>query len=140
VISLDKENMTKEKSIVMVIEDEKDLLHAIEKSLEAKGLKVLPYTEGIVALDYFSNENLREEDVPDVIWLDYYLGDTNGLSFVQELRRLEKYKDIPVVVVSNGGVQEKVNTMLALGVRKYLLKANHSLENIIQNVLSQINK
>ena len=43
----------------------------------------------------------------------------------------ERFTKIPVIVVSNSASEEKGKNMLALGVRKYLLKASYRLDELI---------
>lgn len=116
-----------EKIKVLVVEDEELLLQAISKKLSSQGIEVVTSTSATQAMDYLKNL----DGLPDAIWLDYYLPDMNGLDFVKELKKEEKWSEIPVVVVSNSASDEKKNSMLALGVDKYVLKAQHRLEEII---------
>jgi DNA-binding NarL/FixJ family response regulator len=51
-----------------------------------------------------------------------------------------KWKNIPVVIVSNSASQQKVHDMLALGANKYLLKAEYRLDEIIQTVKKFVEK
>jgi len=111
----------------MIVEDETLLLQAITKKLKLSGIDVLSCASGQQALDYL--ESLDE--MPDAIWLDYYLKDMNGLSFMEELKKNKQWATIPVVVVSNSASSEKVHNMLALGVKKYILKAEYRLDEII---------
>jgi two-component system, chemotaxis family, chemotaxis protein CheY len=120
--------MKKQNKTIMVVEDESLLLQAITKKLKLTGMDVLSCASGKQALDYLKNL----EVLPNAIWLDYYLKDMNGLLFMQEIRQNPKWKKIPVIVVSNSAGPEKVSNMMALGVKKYILKAEHRLEDIIQ--------
>lgn len=122
--------MSKESPVVMVVEDETLLLQAITKKLKLSGMDVLSCASGQQAIDYL--ESL--EEMPDVVWLDYYLKDMNGLAFMQELKQNEKWADIPVLVVSNSASPEKVHNMLGLGAKKYILKAEYRLDEIIEMI------
>jgi len=122
-----KEKMDK-KLTVMVIEDEAVLLDAIIKKLGLSDIEAIPCRSGGIAIEYLTKKKVR----PDVIWLDYYLGDMNGLIFMRRLRESGKWDDIPVVVVSNSASNETVENMAKFGVEKYLLKAEHRLDDIIQ--------
>ena len=113
---------------VLVIEDEELLLEAIARKLSNDGLEPITCTGASQAFDYL--KSLPE--TPDVIWLDYYLKDTNGLEFMKLLMKDPRWSQIPVVVVSNSASEEKRKAMLALGVKKYLLKAEYRLEEIIK--------
>ncbi|OGM23400.1 hypothetical protein A2865_04410 [Candidatus Woesebacteria bacterium RIFCSPHIGHO2_01_FULL_39_17] len=126
-----------EKTIkVMVIEDEELLLQAISKKLTSKGFEPITCTSAKQALDYLANIT----EYPDVIWLDYYLEDMNGLEFMRELRKKEAWTKIPVVVVSNSASDEKKASMLELGVKEYILKAQYRLEDIIQILREVVEK
>ncbi len=119
---------------IMVVEDEELLMKAIVKKLEINGLKTTAYASGKDALKYLSNAT----DIPDAIWLDYHLSDMDGLSFMGELKKLERYDKVPVFVVSNSASPEKVRGMLALGVEKYMVKAEHRLDELIEIIKTSI--
>lgn len=120
--------MTKAATTVMVVEDETLLLEAAKKKLEHEGIAVVPCPSGEVALEHVKN---LDAPIPDAIWLDYYLKDMNGLAFMQAIKTDPKWAEIPVIVVSNSASPEKVHNMLALGVNKYILKAQYRLDEII---------
>lgn len=111
----------------MVVEDEELLLQALTKKFKLAGLDVLSCSSGQQAIDYLNNL----DNLPDAISLDYYLKDMNGLAFMQQVRDNPKWADIPVIVLSNSASPEKVTNMLALGAKKYLLKAEYRLDEII---------
>lgn len=119
--------MSKQNPTIMVVEDEVLLLNAITKKLKLSGMDVLSCASGQQAMDYLQNL----DELPDAVWLDYYLKDMNGLAFMQELKGDPKWADIPVLVVSNSASPEKVHNMLALGAKKYILKAEYRLDEII---------
>jgi DNA-binding NarL/FixJ family response regulator len=50
---------------------------------------------------------------------------------MQEIKNNPKWADIPVLVVSNSASPEKVHNMLGLGAKKYILKAEYRLDEII---------
>lgn len=112
---------------IMVVEDEQLLLQAITKKIKLVDMDVLSCSSGKQAIDYL--ESL--EALPDAIWLDYYLKDMNGLAFMQQIKSNKKWEDIPVLVVSNSASPEKVTNMLGLGAKKYILKAEYRLDQII---------
>ncbi|MFA9288625.1 MAG: response regulator [Weeksellaceae bacterium] len=115
---------------VMIIEDEDLLLQAISKKFEKNGVKTVGCTSSSQALDYLKSM----PQLPDAIWLDYYLKDGNGLEFMQQMKSDPKLEAIPVIVVSNSASDDKVKTLLALGVQKYFLKAEHRLDELIDEL------
>lgn len=123
-------------STIMVVEDENLLLQAITKKLKLSNLDVISCSTGEQAIDYL--RSLQE--FPDAIWLDYYLKDMNGLIFMQKLKQNDAWSKIPVIVVSNSASPDKVSSMLALGAKKYLLKAEFRLDQIIDIIKEFIAK
>jgi CheY-like chemotaxis protein len=122
--------MSKTNPKVMVVEDENLLLQAISKKLTISGLETVSCLSAEQALDYLKNF----PELPDAIWLDYHLKDMDGLMFMKKLKDSDKWGKIPVFVVSNSASPDKVNSMLALGAKKYMLKAEHRLDEIIADI------
>ena len=122
-----QQGQVKDQTTIMVVEDETLLLQAITKKLKLSGLDVISCASGQQAIDYLTNL----DELPDGVWLDYYLKDMNGLAFMQLVKENPKWKHIPVVVVSNSASPAKVSNMLALGAKKYILKAEYRLDEII---------
>ncbi|MEK7571218.1 MAG: response regulator [Patescibacteria group bacterium] len=122
--------MSAQNPTIMVVEDEILLLQAITKKLKLSGMDVLSCASGQQAVDYLNNL----DELPDAVWLDYYLKDMNGLAFMQQLKANPKWENIPVLVVSNSASPDKVNTMLGLGAKKYILKAEYRLDQIIEMI------
>jgi len=112
---------------VMVVEDEVLLLEAITKKLQLSNYLVKGFSSGREAL----GELKKSADLPDLIWLDYYLGDINGKEFLEMMKSILGDKWIPVMVVSNSASPQRVAEVMDMGVNKYLLKAEHRLEDLI---------
>ena len=118
----------------MVVEDEQLLLKAIERKLRLNNLNVIACASGTEALERLDKTPRQ----PDAIWLDYYLGDINGIEFMQKLHQNPKLADIPVLVVSNSANPDKVAKMMALGAKGYLLKADYRLDRLVSEIQSLI--
>jgi len=126
--------MSKQKPTVLVVEDEPLLLEAIQKKLTLNDLPPIGCSSGEEALRTL--QTLPE--IPDIIWLDYHLKDMNGFTFMSKLKEKKEWENIPIIVVSNSASDENVHSMLALGAKGYLLKAEHRLEDIIETVKALI--
>lgn len=113
---------------IMIVEDEVILLEAISKKFALSKINTVSCTTGKQALDYLKSL----PSLPNAIWLDYYLKDMNGLELMEELKKNPQWSQIPVIVVSNSASEEKVKQMLALGVTKYILKAEVRLEDLVE--------
>jgi CheY-like chemotaxis protein len=128
--------MAKQVSTIMVLEDEGLLLQAIAKKLQLSYLNPISCTSAEQALDYLTNMT----QTPDAIWLDYHLKGMDGLAFMERLKDNPKWKDIPVLVISNSASPEKVHHMLALGAKKYILKAEYRLDDLIKIIKDFVSK
>lgn len=122
--------MDTNKPLVLVVEDEELLLKAILRKLDESGYKTVSATDGKQALTMLNNF----DQIPDAIWLDYYLKDMDGMEFMEEIKKNNRFSNIPVIVVSNSANIKKVEHMLSLGVKKYILKAEHRLDDIIETI------
>ena len=115
---------------ILVIEDEKSLSSAIECSLIKSDFSVLMANRVDDAI-----ELLRSKTKVYAVWLDHYLlGNKNGLDFMYELKANHKWKNIPVFVVTNSVSDEKVDTYEVLGIEKYFVKSDNSLNDIIDSI------
>ncbi len=100
---------------VLIVDDDADVLEAMQLVLEDLGYEVLVAPEGSKALDL-----LRKGAAPSVILLDLMMPGMNGRQFIAEARREALLDEIPVVVVSGGAFRKE--DVLALGVADCLTK------------------
>lgn len=128
--------MENQKKVILVLEDEKPLLEAIKLKLEIKGFDVVTARTVDQAKNY-----INELAKVDVIWMDHYLlGKGNGLDFIAWCKDEDndKCRIIPVFVVSNTASDDKVSTYMSLGAKKYFVKSNHKLEEIISEIINSL--
>ncbi len=71
---------------------------------------------------------------PAIILLDLILPGLDGFGVLKLLKANEQTKNIPVVVISNLGEESDVRSAKALGAEDYFVKANISMEKLLQNV------
>lgn len=128
--------MTKQNKVILVLEDERPLLEAIRLKLEKSGLEVVTSRTVEQAKQY-----VVDLERVDAIWLDHYLlGKENGLDFVAWCKEDKniKCKLIPIFVVSNTASADKVSTYMSLGAKKYFVKSNHRLDEIIAEINKEL--
>jgi DNA-binding response OmpR family regulator len=75
-----------------------------------------------------------ERSIPDVIVLDILLPGMNGFGVLETLKREVRYKNIPVIVLSNLGQQTDIDRAMGLGAAVYLVKANFSLDEVVAEI------
>lgn len=119
-----------ETSRVLIVEDDPILLKAISEKLKLAGLETFSFYTGESALEYLFETKVT----PNVIWLDYHLPGMTGTDFIKRVKANSKLKGIPVVVISNSAEEKAVSGAIAAGAEAYLLKAEHRLEELVQNI------
>lgn len=115
---------------VLVVEDEKLLLEAIGRKMEIEGIDTVLCETGAEAFEYLEKGPVK----PNLVWLDYHLSDMDGISFMNKLHASPGCSDMPVVVVSNTASDEKVHAMMLLGAKRYVVKAESKLLDVIRTI------
>lgn len=123
------ENEKKAKKI-LIVEDDLNLQRVIKTLFDDSNF----YTLTARSIEEAKTQIQRE--AIDIIWLDHYLlGAETGLDFVTYLKENDRLKVIPIFVVSNTATPDKKAAYLQLGVNKFYTKVEHSLEEIIQEII-----
>jgi two-component system, OmpR family, alkaline phosphatase synthesis response regulator PhoP len=127
--------MVKEKKkIILVVEDEQALQDALKLKFEKKGLEVLTASTGEEALEILKTSR------PILVSLDILLPKMNGLEVLQKIRDNKDLRDLPVVVASVSGGQEKIRQAFSLGVVDYLVKSEYKIESIVKKITDILEK
>jgi CheY-like chemotaxis protein len=121
---------------ILLVEDERLLISAITQKLESYGVSVISCNSGENALGKIKNL----DKTVDGIWLDYHLGDMDGIEFMSKMHEYEKWRDVPVFLVSNSATPETMNNMIKLGAKKYYVKAEQRLDSLVEEILADIKK
>ncbi|WP_456411201.1 response regulator transcription factor [Oceanithermus sp.] len=99
---------------VLVVDDDPNLLRLVEANLRARGYEVDAVASGEAAL-----ERLRRRSDFACVLLDLMLPGVDGLEVIREVRG---FCDVPVVVMSALGEEERKVRALDLGADDYLVK------------------
>ena len=113
---------------VLVVEDDTPLLQAYELMFEKAGAKIRIAHDGPEAVA------MLEGEPPAVVLLDILLPGMNGLDVLESMRRNERWKDVPVIVLSNLGQAQDIERSRELGVKYFIVKANTKLSEVIERV------
>lgn len=79
---------------ILLVDDEPDLLEILSIRMESSGYEILRATNGQEALD------IAKKVMPDLLILDVYLPVMNGDEVAKILKSDEKYKKIPIILIS----------------------------------------
>jgi len=104
------------KPTILIIEDEQDIRELVKYNLQREGFAVLEAESGEQGL------TLVERAAPDLILLDLMLPGKDGLEICRILKREERTRDIPVVMMTARGEESDIVTGLELGAEDYVVK------------------
>ena len=116
-------------SRVLLIEDDQFLRKACEVSLKKRGFTVLTAVDGEAGLQKARTES------PDIILMDMLMPKMSGIETLEVLKKDEKMRNIPVVILSNSSIEADVQRAKALGAIGYLVKASLSLQELGDRVI-----
>lgn len=121
---------------VLIVEDDKFLAELISTKLDKEGYNIVLATDGESGL----NKAISEK--PDIILLDIMLPGMDGFEVLGNLKKDTNpaIKNIPVIILSNFGQEEKVEKGLALGAVDYLVKANFTTGEIVEKIKGVLKK
>jgi len=88
--------------VVLVVEDDVDCLDALVDVLSYDGYRVQTACHGLDAI-----QKLEAGPRPDVILVDLMMPVMNGWQFLQRLRADDRFRAIPVIVLSADGRLDK---------------------------------
>ena len=96
-----------------MVDDEPQVLHALRRALEGEGERVLSASTGLQAVD------LAATQAPDLVVLDLWLPDIDG---VEVVRRLRGWLDVPILILSGDSDEERRVDALDSGADDFLQK------------------
>ena len=113
---------------VLVVEDDPVMREMLQRRLEREGWKVIEAENGRVALGRMAQSR------PDLILLDLMMPEMDGFQFLDEIRKREDWRSIPVIVVTAKELSAEDRQRLNGSVEKILQKGAYSREELIREV------
>ena len=117
-----------ERPMALIVEDDEVARHALRTVLEKEGWAVSEAQHGRAGLDAVAREK------PDLILLDLMMPEMDGFEFSTELRKEERWRGIPIIVVTAKDLTPQERVRLHGSVTKILQKGAYSREQLLQEV------
>jgi len=101
---------------IFIIEDEPSIIQLVQHNLEKEGF--------IVASSENGNEGLKQlkKFEPNLLLLDWMLPDLSGIEICKNIRKDNKFKSLPIIMLTAKGEEEDKIKGLESGVDDYLTK------------------
>ena len=108
--------MNEQPAKILIIEDEEDIMTALQIRLVAAGYKVITASDG--------SEGLRQARTagPDLIILDIMLPKLDGYQIARMLKYDENYRNIPIIMLTAKVQQSDIKQGLESGADAYMTK------------------
>jgi two-component system response regulator len=120
--------MEAEEKTILLVEDNQDDIDLTLRALQKSNIlnELITVHDGVEALDYLMCRGVYAhrdpEDLPAVILLDLKLSKMNGLELLKKLRKEEKTKLGPVVILTSSKEEQDLIQSYSLGANSYIRK------------------
>lgn len=116
------------KGRILVVDDEADMRDLLRRSLSAEGWEIAVAPNSRVALD------ILPEVEPDLVILDLMMPEMDGFAFVDHVRANDRWRDLPVIVLTAMELSRDEWEMLAARTSQVVQKGSQGLQRVIEEV------
>lgn len=113
---------------ILIVEDDTYLANAYRVKLAKAGFEIKNAFDGEEALLIMQNYT------PDLVLLDIVMPKKDGFATLEEIKKNEKLKNIPVILASNLGQKEDIDRGMKLGAIDFFVKTDFTLNNLIEKI------
>ncbi|MGI8892952.1 MAG: response regulator [Bacteroidia bacterium] len=108
---------------LLLIEDDPGNIKLVEEAVAANSAdhEIIVANYGEEALDFLEND-IQKKGRPDVILLDLKLPRMTGIEFLDEIKKNDKFSDIPVIVLTNTDDPEVMKEVNKYRSTSYIIK------------------
>ena len=121
------------KESILIVEDDKFFRDLVSKKLEKNGFEMFLAADSKEAL------TILEEKKPSLIISDLILPGLDGFELISMLKKDDKTKGIPVIVLSNLGQKDEVERAMSLGAIDFMVKVNFTPDEIVDKIKKVLN-
>jgi DNA-binding response OmpR family regulator len=116
---------------VLVVDDEQVLRATLARILQRAGCVTIGAPDGVQAMQLLANTTF------DLVYLDLYLPDQDGIQVLKDIR--QNYPRLPVIMLTGNGSLQSAVEALRLGATDYLLKPFNpsELEALTRHILQE---
>lgn len=119
---------------ILVAEDDKFLANAYRVKLERDGYEVTSVYDGEEVI------KTLESYTPDIIILDIIMPKIDGFAVLENLKKNDKWRNIPVIIASNLGQSEDIVRATKLGAQDYIVKSDLSMKKVAEKIKGILEK
>ena len=117
-------------SKILIVDDDVFITRMYERIFRLRNHEVVIVNEGDKTLEILESMS----PPPDLIALDVMMPKINGLDLLTKIRSYDKYKDIPVVILTNSYGKEHEKEFKDLKISSYLVKMENTPAEVVQKL------
>lgn len=121
-------NTSKKNKSILIVEDSLITRAQLQRILESDGYPVITATNGKEGLEKAKNSK------PHLILTDIEMPEMDGFGLIKELKRIDQFKNIPIVVLTSLGSTEHIDRGRELGADSYLVKSQFDQSVLLSTV------
>lgn len=109
-------------SKILIVDDDTDDVEILADAFTQTGVESVRYVHTAMQAFMYLQSVERTEDLPKLIITDMFLPGISGEEFLRDLKRMDKYKHIHIIILSSVKTPKEVERYKELGVLEYLVK------------------
>ncbi|MFA5903873.1 MAG: response regulator [Desulfobacula sp.] len=118
----------KDKATILIVDDSVTTRTLEKTILESQGYKVHLAVDGMNALDLLKTLKI------DLVVTDLQMPKMDGFELIEEMKKSEQLKDMPVIIVTSMTKQEDRDRGLNLGADAYIVKQKFDQKNLLEAI------
>ena len=115
-----------QKNAVLIVEDDQFLFRVCQVEFGKSGIEVWRAVDGKEAIAYF------DKGTPRAVLLDLMLPGVSGFDVLAAMRKHDRWKSVPAVVLTNLSHPKDRERAMALGATEYYVKAQTRLAEVVE--------
>jgi CheY-like chemotaxis protein/anti-sigma regulatory factor (Ser/Thr protein kinase) len=122
---------------IMIVDDDHDFAESLKILLQTDGYRAIAFNSGEEALKNIETIN------PSLLFLDLIMPGIDGFEVLKQLRSQDKWRNLPIVVLSGADITSEQRTSLGKLSQKFIEKGQFSKEIIsstIKKIITPIQK
>jgi len=123
-----------DKKKILIVEDDSFVAEVYLAKLTEMGYEAVLAQNGKEGLDALKNGKI------DLILLDILMPVMGGAEMLEEMKKKEEWKSVPVILLTNVGEKDSIQKMRNLGVKDYLIKSHFTPAEVIEKIEAVLKK
>lgn len=120
------------KKKIAIVEDDIAISQMYRMKFEVEGFEVETADNGKIGLE------MIEQFQPDIVLLDVMMPEMDGAETLAAIRQKDWGKDLKVIILTNTGRQEAPDSLDALNVDSYIVKAEKTPKEVAEIVKDKV--